>query len=136
MTHAPAPRFPTPADMAARIPARIPARSAAPRWDRHAWEEALLATPEMHHTAKLLGWALSHLAPVTGQFRAGSSKDAGHLATATHLTARQIRMGLRALDRAGLIRYARTEVTGQEHALARPFALTLPTAAARTESDG
>jgi hypothetical protein len=123
-------RFPTPGDVAAR---RIPPRPAPPRFNRHAWEEALLATSELHHTAKLLAWSLAHLAPSSGQFQAGTSKDAGHLAVATRLTARQIRMGLRALDRAGLIVLAPGAVNGQEHALARAFTLTLPSAAARTE---
>ncbi|MET9089661.1 hypothetical protein ABZX77_48725 [Streptomyces sp. NPDC004237] len=129
----PAPRFPTPADVAA---GRIPARPAGPvlrRFDRHAWEEALLDSVLPHHTANLLGWALAHLAPSSGEFRAGTAKDAGHLARATRLTGRQIRMGLKALEGAGLLVRARGEVIGQEHALARGFTLTLPSAAARTE---
>ncbi|MFG2699558.1 hypothetical protein [Streptomyces sp. NPDC048386] len=126
----PAPRFPTPADLAA---GRIPARPLPPRFDRHAWEEALLDATLSHHNARLLGWALAHLAPSSGEFRAGSEQDAGHLALATRMTALQIRSSLRALEKAGLIVRAKGRVSGPQHALARAFTLTLPSAAARTE---
>ncbi|GGN47268.1 hypothetical protein [Streptomyces fuscichromogenes] len=121
----------TPAVMASRTPAPRPA--AAPRFDRHAWEEALLAAALPHHNARLLGWSLAHLAPASGQFHAGNQNDAGHLGRATRMTALQLRAGLKSLERAGLIVRARGPVTGQEHALARAFTLTLPSAAARTE---
>ncbi|MFK0155396.1 hypothetical protein ACIQVK_25385 [Streptomyces sp. NPDC090493] len=129
MTH-PAPRV-TPAVMA-RPPAPRP--PAAPRFDRHAWEEALLAAALTHHTDRLLGWALAHLASASGQFRAGTSRDAGHMARATRLTSKQIHQGLKGLERAGLIVRAPRTGNGPEHVLARAFTLTLPPAAERTDT--
>ncbi|MEU9386185.1 hypothetical protein AB0D38_36855 [Streptomyces sp. NPDC048279] len=129
MTHAP-----TPAAMATRKPART-----APAWDRHTWEEALLAATLPHHGARLLGWGLAHLAPTSGQFRAGTSRDAGYLGQALRLSAKQLHMGFSQLERAGLLARAGAAATdGPRHVLAQAFTLTLPsaTAAARTESDG
>ncbi|MEU9349055.1 hypothetical protein AB0D74_48445 [Streptomyces sp. NPDC048278] len=132
MTDAPAPRFPTPADLAAgRIPAR-PA-PAAPRFDRHAWEEALLAVVDLHYKARLLGWSLAHLAPASGTFRAGTEVDAGHLGKATRMSSLELRMGVKALERAGLLRREPGPVSGPGHVLARAFTLTLPPVTVRTE---
>lgn len=117
----------TPADIARRPP--LPA-ALAPRptlYDRHRWEEALLAAPLEHHAARLLGWGLAHFAGTRGYLPPGTT-DAERLSRPLRLSVKQVRMSLRQLQEAGLI--SRPDMrTWQPKELSRPITLTLPPAA-------
>ncbi|MBD0837393.1 hypothetical protein [Streptomyces sp. TRM68416] len=123
---------PTPRDLATALrrpgaaPAPAPAAPASP-FDRHRWEQALIATPLPHHAARMLGWGLAHVAGTTGHL---GPQEKGHLARTLRLSPKQIRLSLVQLEAAGLIR--RPDVhTWQADGLTRPITLTLPAAAAR-----
>ncbi|MER6532992.1 hypothetical protein ABT215_04055 [Streptomyces sp900105755] len=122
-------RFPTPGDVAAR---RIPPSPAAPSFDRDRWERALLAAPLPHHNARLLGWALAHLAPRSGKFPAGGPHGAERLSAFTNMTRKQLGISLAQLQEAGLI-HRPDRRTWQAKDTTRPITLTLPSAALRTE---
>lgn len=98
--------------------------TAAAGYDRHRWEEALLATELPHHAARVFGWGLAHLAGDTGRL-AGGATHADRLAEALRLTGRQVRLSLQQLETAGLI--SRPDIhTWQPRHLMRPITLTLP----------
>ncbi|MFJ9381915.1 hypothetical protein [Streptomyces sp. NPDC101455] len=100
-------------------------------YDRHRWEEALLASDMRHDNALLLGWALAHMAGTAGYLPAGTT-SADRLAGRSRLNARQVRLSLTQLDRAGLI--SRPDIrTWEPKELVRPITLTLPASSARTE---
>ncbi|OSZ55394.1 hypothetical protein OQI_38770, partial [Streptomyces pharetrae CZA14] len=110
-----------------RRPAAPPAQPAPllpPAYDRHQWEEALLAAPLPHHAARLLGWGLAHLAGPSGYFPPGSA-EASSLGRKLRLSPRQVRLSLGQLQTAGLI--TRPDIhTWQPQSLVRPITLTMP----------
>ncbi|MEV6544419.1 hypothetical protein [Streptomyces sp. NPDC051665] len=119
-------------DTAALREAPTPAALARPAgYDRHRWEEALLASGLPHDNAVLLGWALAHMAGDAGYLPAGTT-SADRLASRSRLNDRQVRFSLTQLDRAGLI--SRPDIrTWAPKELVRPITLTLPASSARTE---
>ncbi|MDN3021560.1 hypothetical protein [Streptomyces sp. S.PB5] len=124
---------PTPGDVARgrTRPAPIPT-TPPPSYDRHLWEQALLAAELPHSSALLLGWGLAHLAGTTGYLSPAIASE-GSLAGTLRLTARQVRMSLPQLQSAGLIRRPRSSSRSGAQTAGRPVVLTLPPADARTE---
>ncbi|MFI5995889.1 hypothetical protein ACIBAC_29065 [Streptomyces sp. NPDC051362] len=94
-------------------------------YDRHRWEEALLAAELHHHNTLLLGWSLAHLAGAQGYLPAGST-HIDRLAKRAHLTSKAVRLSLSILMRAGLV--TRPDIsTWEPRELTRPITLTMPT---------
>jgi hypothetical protein len=123
---------PTPGDLAAARRPAMPGHPASPpSFDRHRWEQALLAAELPHHAARLLGWGLPHVAGNAGYLPAGTA-NAERLARTLRLTGRQVRLSLQQLEEVGLI--SRPDIhTWQPKDLVRPITLTLPTTRARGE---
>ncbi|MCH5677853.1 hypothetical protein [Streptomyces gilvus] len=116
----------TPAVLAQRKPTPPAPASRLAAYDRHAWEEALMAPPLQHHAARLLGWGLAHMAGERGYLPPGTT-DTGELARPLRLTGKQVRLSLRQLEQAGLV--SRPDIrTWEPKNLLRPISLTLPTA--------
>jgi hypothetical protein len=110
---------------------RVPPRPET-AYNRHRWEQALIATPVPHHNALLLGWALAHVAGDAGYVAPGAG-DAASLAGPARLTPKQVRLFLRQLEKAGLI--SRPDIhTWQSREVVRPLWLILPTGAERNLS--
>lgn len=121
---------PTPGDLAHGRTQPARATPPAPSYDRHRWEQELIAADLPHSSALLLGWGLAHQAWPSGYLppRAASVEQ---LSRTLRLTARQVGMSLPQLEEAGLIR--RPERTAGQPRGARAIRLTLPQAVARTE---
>ncbi|MET8826554.1 hypothetical protein ABZX40_36480 [Streptomyces sp. NPDC004610] len=121
---------PTPRDMAAaprRAPAQAPAPAPVPAgYDRHRWEQALIATPLPHSSARLLAWGLAHLAGDSGRLAAGTT-DARRLADRLGVPHKHLGLNLWQLERAGLI-HRPAENTWQPRHMGRPVTLTIPPA--------
>lgn len=121
---APATRpIPTPADLAA-----APRAAAAPAYDRHRWERALLGATYLHRNARLLGMVLAHHAGKSGHLPAGGIQHAGRLADEAGMTPKATRVSLYHLEVAGFI--ARPDLaTWEPKAMVRPITLTVPSPA-------
>ena len=121
---------PTPAALAAtrRPPAVRPAD--APPYDRRAWEKAVQADTTLFYAPRLLAFVLAHHAGADGHLPAGGIQHLGELARLTRLPQRSVKLSLRDLDRAGLLRRPPAP-PGQQTHVARPITLTVPEAAER-----
>ncbi|MFJ4515235.1 hypothetical protein [Streptomyces sp. NPDC088816] len=136
-THIPSTRTaPTPGDLANARPKPAPAlASSATRpedagvYDRHRWEQALLAADLPHSNARLLGLVLAHLAGPGGYMPAGGMQHAGRLAATARMTARQTRISLHYLQANRLI-YRPDIADWTATDVVRPITLTMPPAAA------
>lgn len=93
-------------------------------FDRHRWEEALIAAPIPHHNALLLGWALAHAANASG-YLPSSICGPANLARRSRLTYRQAAMSIQQLEKRGLIRRPDRD-TWPDKTTPRPITLTLP----------
>ncbi|MET7982548.1 hypothetical protein [Streptomyces sp. NPDC005281] len=113
-------RMPTPAAIAQVLAPRT--RNA---YDRHRWEEALLATKVPHHNALLLGWTLAHMAGDAGYLPAGSTQME-RLAARAQINPKQARLSVMQLMQAGLVTRPDIE-TWEPREVTRPITLTLPT---------
>ncbi|MFD5468861.1 hypothetical protein [Streptomyces sp. NPDC127105] len=140
-THTPPTRTaPTPAALANARPKPATAPSAARpedagAYDRHRWEQALLAADLPHSNARLLGLVLAHLAGPGGYMPAGGMQHAGRLAATARMTARQTRISLHYLQVARLI--YRPDISDWPATdVVRPITLTMPPAAAAHQPPG
>ncbi|MEU6491119.1 hypothetical protein ABZ890_12080 [Streptomyces sp. NPDC046984] len=122
---------PTPTPLAIAHRPAASQHSVTPSFDRHRWEQTLLAVDLPHHSARVLGFGLAHLAGTSGYLAPGTA-HADRLGDTFHLTGKQVRLSLRQLEDRGLI--TRPDIhTWQPQDLVRPVTLTIPTAPARTE---
>lgn len=112
---------PTPAALA---PARPAAAGPGRAFDRHRWEEALIASPVPHHNAVLLGWSLAHAANASG-YLPSSITGPSNLARRSRLNKHQAAISLQQLEKRGLIRRPDPH-TWPDKTLPRPITLTLP----------
>jgi hypothetical protein len=122
---------PTPAVLAATHPRRpAPGRPAdAPSYDRQVWETAIEAS-DLFYAPRLVGYVLAHHAGADGYLRAGGIQNLTSLADRTGLTPRTVKLCLRDLGRAGLLRRPASAPGEQTH-IARPITLTVPETAER-----
>lgn len=110
---------PTPASLAPGY------RGPRPRpFDRHAWEEALIAAALPHHNAVLLGWSLAHAANTAG-YLPSSITGPANLARRSRLNKRQVVFSIGHLEAAGLLRRPDPH-TWPDKRDPRPITLTLP----------
>lgn len=118
---------PTPGDIAQRKP--LPAAPAPQQgtYDRHQWEQELLAVALPHYAARLLGWGLAHLAGTTGYLPAGTT-NTDRMGRQLNLTGRQVRQSLQQLHEAGLISRPDIRTWEPQEKVTRPITLTLPSA--------
>lgn len=123
---------PTPAALAARRPRRPETgRPAdAPPYDRHAWESAVLADATLFYAPRLVAFVLAYHAGADGHLPAGGIQHRGELARLTKLPQKSVKLSLRDLDRAGLLRRPPAP-PGQQSHVARPITLTVPSTAER-----
>ncbi|WP_432193786.1 hypothetical protein [Streptomyces sp. bgisy027] len=133
---------PTPADLAAgrcgapltaaptptcQAPAARTQTTAAPRYDRRAWEAAVQTDTGLYYAPRLVAFVLAHHAGTDGYLPAGGIQHLSSLAEKTRLTQRSVKLSLRDLERTGLIRRVATP-QGQQTHVARAITLTIPSA--------
>ncbi|MFJ5156357.1 hypothetical protein ACIQCF_33315 [Streptomyces sp. NPDC088353] len=90
---------PTPAVFARKHPA--PPATARPvtadRYDRHAWETAVLSST-LHRNTRCVAFVLAHHADATGYLPAGGPQHASRLAHLARITPKQARLAMQQLE--------------------------------------
>lgn len=102
----------------------------APPYDRHAWESAVQADGSLFYAPRLVAFVLAHHAGEDGFLPAGGIQHYASLAQATGLVQRTVKLSIRDLDRAGLLKRPPMPDGRQTH-VARPITLVVPETAER-----
>lgn len=120
----PARPVPTPASLGRGRPGPAAVAAAMRSYDRHRWEEALIAAGLPHHNAVMLGWSLAHAANSAG-YLPSSITGPANLGRRSQLNKHQVQFSITQLERAGLIRRPDPH-TWPDKTLPRPITLTVP----------